>query len=251
MAQPVLMSVKVLPGTFGHYRLSKPVPGAKVNYTQAGPGWIEKAPVSGAYLQGKIEAADRAGQSVLVEVRPEHLDRDITAGIDSADLRPDFLRLCGKIIFCADLYQKESGEWVGSFIHTPSTNSQQRAIFINSRFADGRFLQGLDFFPPLVEALSWLKATELSNDQKMLPFLFSLFTAEAIGKLINNFPTDVPNAAEHRLYYEKQFGPVASQVRLAFAQLGPEQQGQISPDIFSRYLALPGLGLTYSAAPEN
>ena len=199
--------------------------------------------ISGNELCAKIEEARKLGSVAIIGTRLDNLGHDIIANLEASGSVKDLYRLCRSFVFCTDIYQ-EDGNRTASFA---DQFDRQPGIFVNSRFANGQFLQGLDFFLPMVTALSSLKAAEATPDKEVLPFLSALFTAQAINDLLGNFPNDLPAARTSRSDLEQLFTELHGNIQLTFSRLSLRQHIDLRSEIMQLYVTLTGRGIPCAA----
>jgi hypothetical protein len=156
----------------------------------------ERKKIWAAALAQLMQEGLEQNERRIFEASPADLADDITIGLRLAGLLDDLTAHCRSVVFAPDIFN-QSGERKDSYIEgfVPGRTTVNRRIFVNARFGDGRFLQGLDYYHPLASSVIILKAAEQIKgikDQNVLPFVFSLHSALAIRKILAAAPSDLP-----------------------------------------------------------
>ena len=229
---PLLIKRNPLPGTLPRIQLCRPA-NLLIDHVQVGRVHGQAVKIDSDFIEQTITSwTQRTQHPLIIEVGSDLLSDDVIGSLKPAGLGND-LNSFGSIFFCADIFNRQ-GNRLESYVSCPEQNDGQRRLFVNSRSEEGLFLKGLDFYFPLANALNMQKAMAQTEDETLLPFLFSLHSALAIKALMANFPGKNP---DDDYPFVGQFAGHLAKVRGQFLQL----MGRLPPEAFQLYHSLPGL----------
>jgi hypothetical protein len=184
-----------------------------------------EAKVSSLELAATMQLYLMHGTHLLIEIVPSLLDDDIAEGVRHAGLKADLYLHGNLLVFCPGIYDQD-GQRQESFFHAPerplviSTDPTivKHDIYLNSRYENRKYLEGLDYLPLLIDSLAALTTMAQTKNEKLWPFLSSLQTVLAIGRLLGNFPSG-PHAGTYQELFQQLYSERYANTRLNYSQL--------------------------------